>query len=108
MTVSDAKIETPKRPMESEAAGEASAKATRVSDAAGAVRVLLADDNALNLRLVALMLQGKGMEVETARDGQEAYDKLVTACSSGTPPHAAILDLQMPRMSGAFLAHNER
>lgn len=64
------------------------------------LRCLLVDDALLNLKLMRRLLEAAGFSVETAINGQEAFNKLVTACDAGRPPHIAILDWEMPCMSG--------
>ena len=72
------------------------------------LRCLLADDHDLNLRLVARMLQNGGLSVLTARDGLEAYDKLLASYAEGRPPHVVVLDMQMPRWGGLDCAREFR
>ena len=62
--------------------------------AAPRLRCLLADDHALNLRLVERLLQQHGFEVITATDGREALNTLLAAYEAGTPPHIALIDMQ--------------
>ncbi len=70
-------------------------------DAAPPLRCVLADDALLNLKLVQrLLAQHAGFAVRTAVNGREALDLLVTACAAGEPPHIAVLDMQMPQMTG--------
>src|ERR1700677_3755291 len=59
------------------------------------VRVLVADDEENQRAGLAKMIQSWGFAVETAFDGQDAWEKL-----SETPPHVLITDLMMPRMDG--------
>jgi hypothetical protein len=58
------------------------------------LRCLVADDHALNLKLLERLLQQRKFEVQTACDGGDAYAKLVAAYESGTPPHIALIDMQ--------------
>lgn len=58
-------------------------------------RILLAEDNEINQKVAAIMLQRRGYEVDLAVDGLEALEKL------GDGGYAAILmDCEMPRMNG--------
>jgi two-component system phosphate regulon response regulator PhoB len=57
--------------------------------------ILVADDEAHILHVVSLKLQNAGFEVHTARDGDEAYEMLMT-----TPVDLVITDYQMPGMTG--------
>jgi len=60
-------------------------------------RVLVVDDNRLNLRVARQMLEHFGIAVETAGDGREALD----AMRRGPDRFDAILmDMQMPDMDG--------
>lgn len=62
------------------------------------LRVLLAEDNALNREIASLMLRDGGIEVVQAVDGLEAVESF---CSS--PAHyfdAVLIDIMMPKMDG--------
>ena len=71
-------------------------KATRAD---GALRVLVADDSAVNRILTAAALAELGHDGETVRDGYEALAKLRTGDWD-----LVITDLQMPGMDGFALA----
>lgn len=60
-----------------------------------ALRILVADDDAWILRMVSSILEKRGYEVETAADGQEAFDKAVAHV-----PDLLITDVMMPNMDG--------
>jgi CheY-like chemotaxis protein len=63
-----------------------------------APRVLLVDDDDRVLHLLKLMLSSEGYEIEFARDGHEALEKIAQG------DYAAIVcDLGMPRMDGRAL-----
>lgn len=64
-----------------------------------AQRILVVDDEAHIVQVVALKLRNAGFEVETAADGDEAL-----ACARAMPPQLVVTDLQMPMMSGIELA----
>lgn len=68
------------------------------------LRCLLADDAVLNLLLVQRLLQAAGFAVETAVNGSEALAKLKAACEARQPPHCAIIDFQMPHLTGPDVA----
>ena len=58
-------------------------------------RVLIADDEENQRAGLAKMIESWGFAVETAADGQEAFEKL-----SQMPVHVLVTDLMMPRMDG--------
>ena len=58
-------------------------------------RVLVAEDNAMNRRIVEAMLQKLGCEVELAENGAEALKR----CQQD-PPDLVLLDLEMPVLDG--------
>lgn len=57
--------------------------------------MLVADDEENQRAGLSKMIQSWGFGVETAADGQEAYDRL-----SQAPFHVLVTDLMMPRMDG--------
>jgi CheY-like chemotaxis protein len=59
------------------------------------LRVLVADDNAAQAEMLALLLRLWGHEVAVAFDGLEAL-RAARAC----PPQAALLDIGMPKLDG--------
>lgn len=58
-------------------------------------RILVVDDDAANLRLVAETLDGSHYQLETASDGIEAIERV-----KQSPPDLMILDVMMPKMNG--------
>jgi TMAO reductase system sensor TorS len=60
------------------------------------LRILLADDNPVNIKLASRMLEKAGHEVVTARDGLEA----VEAMASDGDFDLILMDVQMPHMGG--------
>ena len=60
-------------------------------------RILIVDDEPLNVEILLEYLEDSGYELDTAEDGQEAWEKLEAA-----PEHydVVILDRMMPRMNG--------
>jgi CheY-like chemotaxis protein len=58
-------------------------------------RALAVDDNEINLKLVSLMLQRMGMQVDTADDGAAAIE----ACAA-RPYDLLLMDIEMPGMTG--------
>ncbi len=59
------------------------------------IKILIAEDEEVVLEIMAKKIASQGYEVITARDGQEAWDKIVNAL-----PDVIILDLNMPKMDG--------
>ncbi|MED5373756.1 MAG: response regulator [Myxococcota bacterium] len=64
-----------------------------------ALRVLLAEDNPINQRIIARQLQTLGMEVLLASDGLEALER-----AQELQPDLVLMDLQMPGMDGDRVA----
>lgn len=63
--------------------------------------ILVVDDSINVRRFLALMLEKAGYQVEQAKDGQEALEKLL----NGLQVQAVICDIEMPRLDGyGFLA----
>jgi len=60
-----------------------------------APHVLVADDDAWILRMVATVLEKRGYSVETATDGEDALARALVH-----PPDLLITDVMMPRMDG--------
>ena len=59
------------------------------------LRILVADDNATNQKIIEQLLQGAGHEVMLASDGEAALDLY-----ESQSPDLAILDFNMPQRSG--------
>ncbi|MBS3735122.1 MAG: response regulator [Phycisphaerae bacterium] len=59
------------------------------------LRILLAEDNAVNRKLAERMLQRLGHEAVLTEDGRQAVNQL-----EGEPFDAVLMDLQMPEMDG--------
>ncbi len=67
------------------------------------MKLLIADDNATNLKLLRAQLEGEGHIVTTAYDGVEALELL-----RQDPAEAVISDILMPRMDGYRLCQEMR
>ncbi|SHH44518.1 response regulator [Bradyrhizobium erythrophlei] len=74
------------------------AVATTAYDLNG-LRVLLAEDNAINQQIAVELLEGVGISVDVANNGREAVAK-VLATAGDIPYDAVLMDLQMPEMDG--------
>ncbi len=59
------------------------------------IKILLADDEEIVLEIMAKKIASQNYEVITAKDGQEAWEKIVKEV-----PDVIILDLNMPKMDG--------
>ena len=64
-------------------------------NAAEPLRVLVAEDNAVNQKLVARLLEKRGHSVKVVANGREALESL----EQGTY-HLVLMDVQMPEMDG--------
>jgi signal transduction histidine kinase/DNA-binding response OmpR family regulator len=67
-------------------------------------RLLVVDDNAVNLRVIGLMLAAYGCRVETVEDPLKARDAILAAQEKGKPFETVIIDHMMPGMDGVQLA----
>jgi CheY-like chemotaxis protein len=65
--------------------------------------VLVADDDIWILRMIATVLEKRGYSIETASDGEDAFQKALV-----TRPDLLITDVMMPRMDGWSLVRNLR
>ena len=63
------------------------------------LRVLLAEDNAINQQIAVELLEGVGVSVDVACNGREAVDK-VLATAGAIRYDLVLMDLQMPEMDG--------
>ncbi len=68
-----------------------------------APHVLVADDDAWILRMVATVLEKRGYSVETAVDGEDALQRALER-----PPDLLITDVMMPKMDGWALVRQLR
>lgn len=60
-----------------------------------ATRVLIVDDNAMNIAIAQVVLLAENFEVETAADSLEAMQKVVSF-----QPDLILMDVQLPGMDG--------
>jgi CheY-like chemotaxis protein len=63
--------------------------------AAGSLRILLAEDNAVNRKLALRLLERIGQRADVAEDGQAAVEAL-----QGGDYDLVLMDVQMPRLDG--------
>ncbi|OGR05084.1 MAG: hypothetical protein A2511_07045, partial [Deltaproteobacteria bacterium RIFOXYD12_FULL_50_9] len=71
-------------------------------------KVLVVDDNANHLEIIRHILDRAGMEVVILTDARETLATLDTAHTNGTPFKLAIIDIQMPLISGLDLGRQLR
>lgn len=71
------------------------AAADKIQPASRTLRLLVADDNAVNLLYLSHLLDGMGHRVTAVADGQAAVDAALAS-----PFDAILLDRHMPRMNG--------
>ncbi len=73
--------------------------AAELGDLSG-LRVLLAEDNPVNMMIGVAMLENWQVEVDQAVDGRAAIDAVEAAAGAGRPFDLIVMDVQMPVMSG--------
>jgi len=61
-------------------------------------RVLVVEDNELNLKLFCDLLKAHGLETEAVRDGRDAYER-----ARAFAPDLIITDIQLPHVTGLEL-----
>lgn len=61
-------------------------------------KILIVDDNSVNLKLARVLLEVEGYMVATACDGESAVEKI-----HAFNPHLILMDLQLPGMDGLEL-----
>jgi chemosensory pili system protein ChpA (sensor histidine kinase/response regulator) len=80
------------------------ATAAPVAEVARALpRVLVVDDSLTVRKITSRLLERSGYEVETAKDGVDALEKLLDVL-----PDVILADIEMPRMDGFDLVRNIR
>jgi two-component system sensor histidine kinase/response regulator len=68
------------------------------------LRVLIADDNAINRRILEAQTRSWEMAPTVVDDGQAAIDALTAAARDGHPFHFVLLDANMPGLDGIAVA----
>jgi PAS domain S-box-containing protein len=63
-------------------------------------RVLMVEDNPVNMTIAIALLEQWGVEVEQAGDGAQALGTIARAAAEGRPFDIVLMDVQMPVMSG--------
>ena len=72
-------------------------------DAKARVRILIAEDNLMNQKVLTKSLHAVGFRSTVANNGKEAFDKFVEEAEAGKPFDLVLMDLQMPVWDG-FMA----
>jgi PAS domain S-box-containing protein len=63
-------------------------------------RVLIVEDNPVNMLIAVAMMESWGVQVAQAHDGRQALQAVQQAFDRGQPFDAVLMDVQMPNMSG--------
>jgi signal transduction histidine kinase/ActR/RegA family two-component response regulator len=71
-------------------------------------RVLMVEDNPVNMMIAVAMLEHWGVRVAQATDGRSAVAAVHAAVQDGDPFDAVVMDVQMPVMSGHAAARELR
>jgi CheY-like chemotaxis protein len=80
-----------------------------VSDAPSGKRILIADDNKVNIKILVQMLIRLGYRnVKAAEDGQQAVDAFVQGLVQAAPFHLVLMDCIMPNMDGLVASRTIR
>ncbi len=84
------------------------ARQTASSEKISGARILLVDDNEINLSILKEQTATWGVDVTEASDGPEAMRALIRAAQNNDPFDLVILDYHMPQMDGAMVAQSIR
>jgi DNA-binding response OmpR family regulator len=71
-----------------------------MQDKKNKVNILIVDDEPFIRRSLALVFKQKGYQVHSAKNGQEAWEKLL----EGLKPTIMFVDIMMPKLSGFELS----
>ena len=80
--------------------GHSEGPAARKLAEAMPLKLLVADDNAVNRKVAALVIGRSGYAVDSANDGREAVAMVARAALAGTPYDIVFMDVHMPAMDG--------
>lgn len=69
-----------------------------VSEFSGEIRILVAEDNEINLEIITTLLEMNGFIIDSAQNGKEAFDKFRT--SKDNYYSLIFMDIKMPVMDG--------
>lgn len=69
------------------------------------LRVLVVDDNAVAREILSTMARTFGLEVDVARDGQQALEMIALSEQQALPYDLVLMDWKMPVMNGVETVH---
>lgn len=72
------------------------------------IKVLIVDDNKINIQLLVSILEAEYVDITTAMDGKDALGHLYDAVKSGEPFDIVYLDKHLPGISGTELLEKYR
>ncbi len=90
---------TPPAPAPVHGESDAPPSSTAAS-AFASLRVLVAEDNAINRKVAARLLSRLGIEADFAHDGDQALHALHAAADEGAPYDVVLMDWEMPTTDG--------
>ncbi len=93
-------FDTLARCVSGEAGGSASTSGSLLTDVRKNIPILVADDNAVNLKVASAMVLKLGYDVVTAVDGREAVDAVNRSRREGPALGAVLMDVSMPHIDG--------
>lgn len=64
------------------------------------LRILLAEDNLINVKVALQHLKKLGYQADSAKDGVEAFEKCILAHEQNKPYQVVLMDIQMPKKDG--------
>jgi two-component system, sensor histidine kinase and response regulator len=74
--------------------------AQTLREASASLRILVAEDNAVNQRVIVRLLEKRGHAVAIAGTGREAVEAWTRAADRSAPFRLVLMDVQMPEMDG--------
>ena len=83
-----------------QACGAPAATAPPAGGALAGMRVLMAEDNPVNMMIAVAMLENWGVQVTQVPDGSQAVAAVQQSLAAALPFHAVLMDVQMPVMGG--------
>lgn len=72
----------------------------RPQSALKGMRVLIAEDHAINQQLIVAMANSLGLDSTLVTNGRDAVDAVLAADQQGAPFQLVLMDVQMPEMDG--------